>query len=415
VFKILYFSGYEWGNMGRRKMRLAYEFARRPEVASLLYVEPPVQTSLLDVARGRFPPGHLGQDRSAHLGTMMGRPRLTEENVWVYTGSQKSIPLTRLQVIRRLGILQRLNHTLYVRRMRHLLKRLPGEELLLWLSYPLQAWALDAFPQRVLACYDWTDDWAAFDVLPVRNSQELIVLNERILREVDQVFAVSEELSRRAAAVNPYTCRAPNATDPKLLEAVENEGPVAEELRGMSRPIIGYIGQVADKMDYDLIRAVSQAHPNWSFVFVGPVWYTRQDLVEALAERPNVYFLGARPHRTLPTYLRSFDVCILPHKRDALTRSMDPIKLYDYLASGKPIVSAEVAGVERFSDVVYVGNTPGEFLSALDQAVAENGRLRKRRLDYARQNMWPQRATEMWAVIREHLAELLVEDKRCPR
>jgi len=415
VLKILYFSGYEWGNMGRRKARLAYEFARQSEAASLLYVEPPAQASLLDVIRGRFPPTHLGQDRSAHLEAIMGRPRLMEENVWVYTGSQKSIPLTRLQAIRRLRVLQQFNQALYVKGIRRLLKQLPGDELMLWLSYPLQAWALDAFPQRALACYDWTDDWAAFNVLPVGDPQKLIAMNESILQEVDQIFAVSEELTRRAAAANPHTYQAPNATDPKLLEAAGREGPTAEELMELPRPIIGYVGQIADKIDYHLIRAMSQARPNWSFVFVGPVWYTKRDLVKSLTRRPNVHFLGARPYRAVPTYLRGFDVCILPHTRDALTRSMDPIKLYDYLASSKPIVSTEVAGVERFSDVVYVGNGPGEFISALDQAVAEDGELRKRRREYADQNLWPQRATEMWALVRERLAELSIEDQRCPR
>jgi len=286
---------------------------------------------------------------------------------------------------------------------------------LLWLSYPLQSWALDAFPQRALACYDWTDDWAAFDVLPVRDSQELTALNERILRKVDLVFAVSEELARRAATFNPHTYRAPNATDPQLLETVGITGPLANELQDLPRPIIGYIGQIADKMDYDLILALSRARPDWSFVFVGPVWYTKRDLVEALMGRSNVHFLGARPYRELPIYLRGFDVCVLPHVRSALTHSMDPIKLYDYLASGKPIVSTEVAGVERFSDVVYVGNTPGEFLSALDQAVAEDGKLYERRLDYARQNLWPQRATEMWTVVKDRLAVPSVEDEQCPR
>ena len=406
MIKILYFSGYEWGNMGRRKVRLAYEFARQPEVASLLYVEPPVQTSFLDVVRGRFFPSHLGQERRAHLKALLGRPRQVEGKVWIYTGSRKSVPLTRVPALRRLGVLQRFNQALYVRSIRRLLRRLPGEELVLWLSYPLQAWALDAFPQRVLACYDWTDDWAAFDVLPVEDPQELIAMNERILREVDLVFAVSEELTRRAMAVNPHTYRAPNATDPKLLEAAGSEGPVADELRELPRPVIGYIGQIADKIDYDLIRALGQARPDWSFVFVGPVWYTKQALVKTLDARPNVHFLGPRPYGELPAYLRGFDVCILPHRLTPLTRSMDPIKLYDYLASGRPIVSTPVAGVERFADVVYTGDTPEAFLSALEAALREDGSLRERRLRYAQENTWPRRAEEMWTVIVERRKQI---------
>lgn len=402
MIKILYFSGYEWGNLGRRKTRLAYEFARQPEVASVLYVEPAVSTSLLDLARGRLAPSHLEQERRAHLEALLGRPRLVDENVWVYTGSDKSLPLTRLDALRRWGKLQQINQTIYAQNIRRLLHKLPGEEVLLWLTHPLQVWALDAFPERALACYDWTDDWAAFNVLPVEDPRTLIAANQRTIRGVDQVFAVSEDLTRRAASLNPHTDRAPNASDPQRLGDAEAAAP---ELEQMSRPIVGYIGQIADKVDYALIGEISQARPNWSFVFVGPVWYTRQALVDSLGARPNVHFLGARPYESLSAYLREFDVCIMPHVRNALTRSMDPTKLYDYMVTGKPIVSTEVAGLERFPDVVYTGNTSQAFLSALDRAIAENGRWRQRRLAYARANTWPHRADEIWAAVKGRLAE----------
>lgn len=406
MIKILYFSGYEWGNLGRRKTRLAYEFARQPEVASVLYVEPAVTTSCLDILRGCWAASHLGQDRGAHLRALLGRPRRVDGDVWVYTGSEKFLPLTRVDTLRRWGGLQRLNRTIYARTIRRLLHRLPGEETLLWLTYPLQSWALDAFPERGLACYDWTDDWAAFSLLPVEDPQMLIEMNQRIIGDVDQVFAVSEDLTRRAAAINPHTCRAPNASD---LQRLGHSEEVASELEPMPRPIVGYIGQIADKVDYALIQEISQARPNWSFVFVGPVWYTKQASVDALAERSNIHFLGARPYEALSTYLCAFDICIIPHVRNALTRSMDPTKLYDYMVTGKPIVSTEVAGLERFSDVVYIGNTSQAFLSAMDQAMSENGRLRQRRLKYARENMWPRRAEEIWAVVRDRLVRRSIQ------
>ncbi len=406
MIKILYFSGYEWGNLGRRKTRLAYEFARQPEVASVLYVEPAISNSFLDLARGRLGSSPLGQDRRAHLKALLGRPRLVDENVWIYTGSEKSLPLTRLDALRRWGKLQQINQAIYAQSIRRLLHRLPGEEVLLWLTYPLQVWALDAFPERALVCYDWTDDWAAFNLLPVENPQTLIVANQRTIRGVDQVFAVSDDLTQRAASLNPHTCRAPNASDPRRLGDAEAAAP---ELEQMGRPIVGYIGQIADKVDYTLIREVSQARPNWSFVFVGPVWYTKQALVDSLGERSNVHFLGPRPYEALSAYLRGFDVCIMPHVRNALTRSMDPTKLYDYLVTGKPIVSTEVAGIERFPDVVYTGNTSQAFLSALDRAMTENGHLRERRLAYARENTWPRRADEIWTVVKDRLSKRLVK------
>jgi len=402
-YKILYISDYEWGNMGRRKVRLAYEFSLMPEVASLLYVERPVQTSLLDVAAGRFPPGPLNQDRRTHLGALLGRSWAVEKKVWAYTGSTKTLPLTRINAIRRQGWLRRANQALYYARIRRALRRLPGEHLILWLSHPLQAGALNAFSRRALACYDWTDDWAAFDVLPVEDPAEIVARNEDILRGADIVFAVSAELERRAAVVNPNTHRAPNATDPEKLGGAATDGPVAPELADLSRPIVGYVGQVADKLDYDLIGEMARARPGWNFVFVGPVWSSKREHVVALETLGNVLFLGACPFDELTAYLRGFDVCILPHAVSPLTRSMDPIKLYDYLATGKPIVSTPVAGVERFADVVYIADNLADLVTGIEDALNENEQLTQKRLAYARQNTWSQRAEEMWQVMRERL------------
>jgi len=412
-YKVLYFSGYEWGNMGRRKVRLAHEFARQPEVASLLYVEPPVETSFLDLARGRLDSCHLEPSRRAHLQALLGRPRQVEEKVWAYTGSTKTVPLSRFDVLRRMDALRRLNRGLYVRGLRRSLARLRAGRVVLWLTHPLQVFALDAFPERALVCYDWTDDWAEFDWLPVEDREELIAWNDHIVRRADVVFAVSQHLTRRAQALNSHVCRAPNATDLDVIGvAVQRDGPVASELSDLPRPIIGYVGQIADKMDYELISHIAQARPDWSLVFVGPVWSTKRERVAALEASGNVHFLGARPFDVLASYLGGFDVCTLPHVISPLTRSMDPIKLYDYLATGKPIVSTPVAGVERFADVVHVGETPDAFLSGLERALSENGSLRKRRVSYAQENTWSRRAREMWKLVVRGLGGW--EDGICP-
>lgn len=404
MIKMLYFSGNEWGNMGRRKPRLAYEFARMPEVASVLYVEPPVATSVLDLIRGRLGSGYLPPSRRAHLRALLGRVRQTVGKVSIYTGSTKTVPLTRFRAVRRMDGLRRLNERLYFGGIRRALRRLPGEELIVWVSHPLHAGALDGFPERALACYDWTDDWAAFDVLPVKDPAELIGWNDAILSTVDLVFAVSAELEQRATRVALRAVRAPNATDPQKLSAAAIEGPLAPELEGLPRPIVGYVGQVADKIDYELIGRLARARPGWSFVFVGPVWFNKQEVTAELDALANVHFLGFRPFDRLASYLRGFDVCTLPHVVSPLTQSMDPIKLYDYLATGKPIVSTPVAGVERFADVVHVAPTAMTFVTALESALEEDGRLAQRRHGYAQANTWPARADEIWQVLRASLA-----------
>lgn len=403
MIKLLYLSVNEWGNMGRRKPRLVHEFAQQPWMASALFVEPPVRTSVLDLVRGRFLPSHLGQDRPAHLRSIFGGSRQVEENLWVHTGSTKTVPLSRFEMVRKLEALYRINQGLYVGLLRQRLRPLPGDYLVVWLTHPLQAWALDAFRERALCCYDWTDDWTAFDLLPVEDGRELQALNDRVLREADLVLTVSEYLYHQAQELNPHVYRVPNASDPSVMGQAAAPGEVAPDLVDLSRPIVGYVGQIADKLDFELVEGLARARPGWSFVFIGDVWETRRAQAQALGARANVHFLGRRDYHQLPAYLRAFDVCAMPHRCTPLTRSMDPIKLYDYLATGKPIVSTPIAGVERFRDVVYVGDTPEAFVMGVEEALQEPPELPEKRLQYAQQNTWSRRGSEIWSLILKHV------------
>lgn len=400
--KLLYFCSNEWGNLGRRKTRLAYEFAHQDSLASILYVNPSVDTSFLDLAKGRFLPSHLGTDRRAHTNAVLGRSQPVEERLWVYTGSTKTIPLTRNERLRRSPLLNLLNRRLYLAGLRRQLRRLPGERLVVWLSHPLQISALADFPERCLSCYDWTDDWLQYANLPVADRAELEQVSQQILRQTDVIFAVSKSLYDRARAVNPRTYHMPNATDlEKMAQSLDTNLPETEELQAIPKPRLGYIGQIGENIDYDMVRAIAQAHPAWSLVFVGPIWANKEAEVADLSLLPNVRFLGGRPHGQLPGFLRGFDVCLMPHLRNPLTISMDPTKLYDYLASGKPIVSTTIAGVERFPDSLYLGDTSAEFVAGVEAALRENGGKTQLRLEQARQNSWPERAVEMWAIVQQ--------------
>jgi glycosyltransferase involved in cell wall biosynthesis len=402
--KLLYFSANRWGNMARRKPRLAHEFACYSDVASVLYVEPSVETSLLDLARGRLDPEYLEPTRRAHARALLGLPRRVEEKVWAYTGSVKTVPLTRLEAIRQMRVLHRLNQRLYYAGVRRTLQRLPGERLIVWLSHPLQAGALEAFRHRALACYDWTDDWAAFDVLSTEDPSQTVALNDRVLQQVDLVFAVSADLERRATSMNSRTYRIPNATGAEMLDDVQKEGPVAAELAALEGPVIGYLGTVSDKIDYDLVDQMARLQTDWHFVFLGPVWERHHERAVDLKTLGNVHFLGKRSFDQLGPYLRGFDVCMLPHKLTPLTRSMDPIKMYDYLNTGRPIVSTPVAGIERFADVISVGSSPEDFVAEIEAGLCEDAGKATRRIAYARENTWRQRAAQVWSIVEDALS-----------
>ena len=398
TYKILFLSTHEWSDLWRRRQRLAHELSLRPEVASVLYVNPPVLSSVLDVARGRFMPSHLGDSRLAHLDAILGRPRKASARVWVYTGTEKTLPLTKKEVIRRLKPLNAFNASAYVNRMRACFSRLPGEERIVYASHPLHAFALDAFKPRALSCYDWTDDWTQFELIPLADRDEYARLDARMPREVDVVFAVSRELVERARRLNNNVHWLPNATS--LHEIMDRPAAPDAVVERIPRPRLGYVGHIGDRVDFDLLRTVAEARPGWSIVMVGPVWSNRTAEAEELGLWPNVHFVGPRPYAGLPDIIGQLDVCLIPHTLDALTASMDPIKLYDYLATGKPIVTTPVAGVERFADAIYISGPASDFVAQVEQALVEPGEaLREKRQAYGRDNSWSARAAQLWSML----------------
>ncbi len=399
TYKILFFSAHEWSNLWRRKQRLAHELSKRPEVASVLYVSPPVNTSILDAVRGRFEESHLGQDKQAHRRALSGQPQHMLDDVWSYTGSTKTVPLSKSETVRRFEPLLAMNDGLYYNRLRAALNKLPGDDLLIYTCHPTQSFALDAFSERAALCYDWTDDWASFELQSLPKD-EIVARNGRLIREADLVTAVSLSLYERAKAMNPRTVWMPNATS--LLNLNGNSQTPDAEVAKISRPRLGYMGQIGDRVDFDLLQTIAKCHPTWSIVMMGPVWSNRVNEAEILGQLPNVHFVGPRPYEALPGILGQLDICLIPHTVDALTASMDPIKLYDYLATGKPIITTSVAGVDRFADAIYIAGPQRSFEESIAAALAEtDDRLTDRRLAYARQNTWSARAGQIWEKIQQ--------------
>lgn len=145
---------------------------------------------------------------------------------------------------------------------------------------------------------------------------------------------------------------------------------VPAELRKLSSPIIGYAGGLHRHMDLDLVRQVALARPDWSFILVGP----EQTPLTPLLGLANVHPLGQKSHAELAAYLGHFDVCLIPYQQSAYTATVVPVKLNEYLAMGKPVVSTQLPMVCEFNEqhrvVTLAPNQPAEFAAAIDHALA---------------------------------------------
>jgi len=210
------------------------------------------------------------------------------------------------------------------------------------------------------------------------NEQAVSPEERSLLKSVDQVFIISPALLEKKGHFNPHTDFLPAGVD---YWRYASPKPEPEDMKAIPHPRIGYLGHLKRMLDWSLLLELSAAHPRWSFIFVGPKSRHPQ-IDEGLAEmsrRPNVYFLGGKPAEQLGEYIQHFDVCTMPYLVDGYTKYIYPGKMHEYLASGKPVVSAPVNSVLEFKDVIGLARTREEWSIAIEQALAENENTPDRR------------------------------------
>jgi len=148
-----------------------------------------------------------------------------------------------------------------------------------------------------------------------------------------------------------------------------DETLVPDSVASLPRPVFGYFGVIDERLDYELIAALADRLPEASVVMAGPV--VKVDRAE-LPDRPNIHWLGQQAYADLPALVKGFDVCLMPFALNEATKYINPTKTLEYMAGGKPVVSTAVADVVRnFTPIVQVGNTPQEFVDAVERAWRE--------------------------------------------
>jgi glycosyltransferase involved in cell wall biosynthesis len=169
------------------------------------------------------------------------------------------------------------------------------------------------------------------------------------------------------------------------------------------RPVFGYTGTIhPDRVDAKLLIYSAQRLPNATFAMVGPNHFSAA-LMETMKEQKNIRFSGPVAYREIPSYMRAFDICMTPHLMTPFTESLNPIKLWEYLAAGKPIVSTDVAGFRDFPHLVRIARTPEQFVSQLQAALEEGDALVTRRRQEARAHSWESRVDQIEAIMEQCL------------
>jgi glycosyltransferase involved in cell wall biosynthesis len=266
-----------------------------------------------------------------------------------------------------------------------------------WFYTPMPAPAMiGAFDERAVV-YDCMDELSKFRFAPTA----LIDRERYLLAEADVVFTGGHKLmqskSRYHDNVHFLGCGVDVA---HFGRARSDDLEVAADVAPLAGPVIGYYGVIDERLDYELIRRVAAQLPEMQLVMVGPV--VKVDPRE-LPQAPNIHWLGQRDYTQLPSYLKRFDVCLMPFALNEATEYINPTKTLEYMAGGKPIVSTAVADVvHHFTPVVAVANTSEEFVDAVRRAAVEpSDAMIERGLEQAAHNSWASIVTQMERIIQQ--------------
>ncbi|QEC74511.1 glycosyltransferase [Mucilaginibacter ginsenosidivorax] len=223
-----------------------------------------------------------------------------------------------------------------------------------------------------------------------------LISEDIVVKSVDLVICTSKELRNKKLKLNGNSHFIPNAANINHSQkALDAKLPVASVLSGINKPIIGYFGNIERRIDYALIKELFEQNPDKNFVFVGPVDEDYKDMPALYL--PNVFLTGAVPYEQLPAVLKGFDVAIIPFKKDDVSSSIFPLKLFEYLGSGKPTISSNFnSDLEEFTKgTVAFCKTAREFTIAIDEALNDTPELQQKRLAVAAENTWEHRVIEI--------------------
>lgn len=278
---------------------------------------------------------------------------------------------------------------------------------ILWVYHPGYGADVARLPHELLV-YDCVDEYTAFPEL-ARARRWIAQREAALCRRADLVFTTAASLQESKRRYNPeHTHLVHNVGDATHFNrALDPELEVPEELARLPRPVIGFVGAVSDyKLDLDWLLHLGRARPDFSLVLIGPTGLSDPGTdVSRLAALPNVHLFGHRDYRALPAYVKGFDVAVIPYRINEYTRGVFPIKFFELMASGRPVVISNLPALEEYYPHVLVARTADELVDRCEAALGDSAHARSVRLELAARNTWSDRVRALWEHVEGRLSE----------
>ena len=375
---LIFLSLENWDEVWRRNQFVCAELARRFPKRRILFVGKSVFLPQLAKWSGT----HSGRAQ-AHAALRRRFWRVPElPNVWVFNPIKplpNPVPGGRA-----------INENWQIAQVRNAARRAGIRDPLLWINPYDSGFYIGQLGERGVV-YDITDDWALMERNPT-TAQRIAAQDQALCERADLTIVCSRALYDSRREMTRKLLLLPNGVDATHYQNIENrdsrspghfdgngtfhlEEPSAATEKAQAewpRPVFGYTGTLhRERVDLEMVVQLARAHPSGSVVLVGPQYWTGDSLQHALKTTPNLHAPGPVAYSQIPDIMARFDVSIVPHHQSEFVESLNPIKLWEYLAAGKPIVSTDVAGFRDYPELVRLARDAREFVLACREALHE--------------------------------------------
>ncbi len=243
--------------------------------------------------------------------------------------------------------------------LRPLLEQLKLEKPILWSSLPTAADLCGHLGESAVVYY-CGDDFSSLAGVDHKTVSEHEI---KMATKADLILTASEKLKLKFPGFK--TQLLPHGVDTALFSTpAARAKDLPSNKTTQKRPIAGFYGSISNWLDYPLLEQVTEALPEWDFVFIGPIALSKNPL----PKRDNVHYLGPRQHDKLPSYCQHWDVSMLPFKLTEQIRSCNPLKLMEYMAAGQPVVTTDFPALAPYRQYVHCASGASEFIDSLNKA-----------------------------------------------
>ncbi|MHA1753372.1 MAG: glycosyltransferase [Candidatus Helarchaeota archaeon] len=357
---IIILSTSPWNGLWTRKQRFAKFFSKNHKV---IYVEP-ITSFFSPFKKDSF-----------YKFQLFSKIKKTDNNLFVLT-PHLGLPFRRFITIKKINIF------LLKRTIKKCLKKMNINSFIM-ITYNPYSDNIISELRPILSIFDCVDDHSEYPYPALkkkRNKDYLITKENNLCNIVDIVITTSKELYKKKKIINQNTYFIPNGVDFHVFQKYffeKNEIP--EDLKNVKKPIIGFVGGLAQWIDFELIKYIAKESPDWSVVLVGPI-IGNLNIINIKNEYKNIYFLGKKEKEDIPKYVSNFDVCINPFKINKLSKHVNPLKVYEYLAAMKPVVSVKMPELESLSDIIHFADSKFDFVEKISTTLQSPDKIDKQKV-----------------------------------